>query len=79
MGAEMSNKRRRRPSLLLTGLAAAYSCGHCTAITRTTFATPNAALVDVIHDPDCPVLLGLVESFPAVMRACSAAKPSRTD
>jgi hypothetical protein len=75
----MSNKRRlrRRLSALLTGFADAYSCGHCTATTRSTPAHPSVILLDVLHDPDCPVLNGLVEDLPDVLRALSSIRIRR--
>jgi hypothetical protein len=70
----VSNKRRLRSrrTALVMGFAASYSCGHCTASTRSKVAR-GAALIDVFHDPDCPVLRGLVDDVPATMRAFAAA------
>jgi hypothetical protein len=61
-------------SRLLTGFAAEYACGHCTAHTRSAALSPRFVLVDVFHDPECPVLRGLVDDFPATVRALSTAR-----
>jgi hypothetical protein len=69
----MSNRRKISPSATADSFARHYRCHDCRSITKLRPGPqPNVKIIEVLHDPTCPVLAGQVSPFAAAIQAAHA-------